>query len=138
MAANRIAPWISVSSLEKLPMGSSVIGKLESISLELSVLLAQPQSSWHLLLKVHNGFGILKQLKKSLLIKNCSTSVADKNISIRLKLLSLSIKNMNWIFVFKVLMMNDCWVASQILLHISKKPFSIGSSSEEERKCKGI
>lgn len=45
---------------------------------------------------------------------------------------------MNWIFVFKVLMMNDCWVASQILLHISKKPFSIGSSSEEERKCKGI
>lgn len=35
-------------------------------------------------------------------------------------------------------MMNDCWVASQILLHISKKPFSIGSSSEEERKCKGI
>lgn len=52
LPTNRITPWISVSSPEKLVLGSPVIGKLESISLEFSVLLAQPQSSWHLLLKV--------------------------------------------------------------------------------------
>ncbi|XP_054259529.1 uncharacterized protein LOC128984248 [Macrosteles quadrilineatus] len=52
LPTSSIAPWISLSSSEKLTLGSSVIGKIESISLELSVLLTQPQPSWHLLLKV--------------------------------------------------------------------------------------
>lgn len=68
LPTSSIAPWISLSSSEKLTLGSSVIGKIESISLELSVLLTQPQPSWHLLLKVllftflnkkNVGFGIM-------------------------------------------------------------------------------
>uniref|UniRef100_A0A1B6D4N8 Uncharacterized protein n=1 Tax=Clastoptera arizonana TaxID=38151 RepID=A0A1B6D4N8_9HEMI len=51
LSSQCLAPWVVISSPEELKFGNT-IKPLSLISLELSVLLAQPQPSWSLLLKI--------------------------------------------------------------------------------------